>query len=195
MKPHNTEMDLSIATALFFAARGRGYIANPSTSITLQEFKQVEQYQTPARVLISGLGADELFAGYTRHSTAFTRHGYSGLIDELELDFQRIGKRNLARDDRVISHWGREVRYPYLDEDFVRYTLGLNVWQKCGFRESSREAVGDDVEPAKMLLRLLALELGLQGAAREKKRAIQFGARTAKMETGNGRKRGTDIVE
>ena len=195
MKPHNTEMDMSIATALFFAARGRGYIAKPSTSITLQEFKQAEQYQTPARVLISGLGADELFAGYTRHRTAFTRHGYSGLIDELELDFQRIGKRNLARDDRVISHWGREVRYPYLDEDFVRYTLGLSVWQKCGFGESSWEAVGDGVEPGKMLLRLLALELGLLGAAREKKRAIQFGARTAKMETGTGRKRGTDIVE
>lgn len=195
MKPHNTEMDLSIAMALFFAARGRGYIAKPHTSFPLQEFEQAEQYRTPARVLISGLGADELFAGYTRHSTAFARHGYSGLIDELELDFQRIGKRNLARDDRVISHWGREVRYPYLDEDFVRHTLGLHVWQKCGFREGLPEAVGDDVEPAKMLLRLLALELGLQGAAREKKRAIQFGARTAKMETGKGRRRGTDVVE
>jgi asparagine synthetase B (glutamine-hydrolysing) len=195
MKPHNTEMDLSIAMALFFASRGRGYIEKPSTSLPLHELEQAEQYQTPARVLISGLGADELFAGYTRHRTAFTRHGYRGLIDELQLDFERIGKRNLARDDRVISHWGREVRYPYLDEDFVRYTLGLNAWQKCGFRESSQEAVGDDVEPAKMLLRLLALEQGLHGAAREKKRAIQFGARTAKMETGKGRRRGTDVVE
>jgi asparagine synthetase B (glutamine-hydrolysing) len=195
MNPHNTEMDLSIAMALFFAARGRGYVKKQSISLPLHESEQTEPYQTTARVLISGLGADELFAGYTRHSTTFTRSGYRGLIDELELDFQRIGKRNLGRDDRVTSHWGREVRYPYLDEDFVRYALGLKVWQKCGFRESFPEAVGHDVEPAKMLLRLLALELGLQAAAREKKRAIQFGARTAKMEIGKGRRKGTDVVE
>ena len=95
----------------------------------------------------------------------------------------------------MTSHWGKEVRYPYLDEDFVRYALGLKVWQKCGFRQSSPEGTAHDVEPAKKLLRLLALELGLQGAAREKKRAIQFGARTAKMEIGKGRRKGTDFVE
>lgn len=195
MSPHNTEMDLSIAMALFFAARGRGCVQRSSESSPSHEVEQIVPYQTSARVLISGLGADELFAGYARHSSAFRRHGYGGLIDELDLDFQRIGQRNLGRDDRVTSHWGKEVRYPYLDEDFVRYTLGLSVWHKCGFRESSSEEVGDSVEPAKMLLRLLALELGLQGAAKEKKRAIQFGARTAKMEIGKGRRRGTDVVE
>lgn len=195
MNPHNTEMDLSIAMALFFAARGRGYVQRPSASFSSCESDHTESYQTTARVLISGLGADELFAGYTRHSTAFTRHGYVGLIDELEIDFQRIGKRNLGRDDRVTSHWGKEVRYPYLDEDFVRHTLGLKIWEKCGFRERFPEEVTADVEPAKLLLRLLALELGLQGAAREKKRAIQFGARTAKMEIGRGRRKGTDVVE
>jgi hypothetical protein len=36
------------------------------------------------------------------------------------------------------------------------------------------EKVAEGVEPAKMLLKLLALDLGLQGLAREKKRAIQF---------------------
>ena len=195
MEPHNTEMDFSIAMALYFAARGRGFVREPLQSTASPEYKAAELYQTTARVLISGLGADELFAGYTRHSTAFARRGYGGLIDELELDFRRIGKRNLGRDDRVTSHWGKEVRYPYLDENFVRYTLGLELWQKCGFREGFVEKVTENVEPAKMLLRLLALELGLQGAAREKKRAIQFGARTAKMEIGKGRGKGTDVVE
>jgi asparagine synthetase B (glutamine-hydrolysing) len=195
MYPQNTEMDLSIAMALFFAARGQGLIERSFTSTSSPGPKRTELYQTTARVLLSGLGADELFAGYTRHSNAFARRGYGGLMDELELDFQRIGKRNLGRDDRVTSHWGKEVRYPYLDEDFVRYALGLKVWQKCGFRQSSPEGAEHDVEPAKKLLRLLALELGLQGAAREKKRAIQFGARTAKMEIGKGRRKGTDFVE
>ena len=175
--PHNTEMDLSIAYALYFAARGIGTVQFGSGD-------QATSYTTPARVLLSGLGADELFGGYTRHATAFTRKGYLGLVDELELDFNRLGKRNLGRDDRVISHWGKEVRYPYLDEDLVSWALRLPVWEKCGFGlvDTCEESSNPSLEPGKRLLRLLAWKLGLRNAAAEKKRAIQFGARTARME-------------
>ena len=177
--PHNTEMDLSIAYALYFAARGTG-------TIQIESSDQAIRYATPARVLLSGLGADELFGGYTRHATAFDRRGYSGLAEELELDFNRLGKRNLGRDDRVISHWGKEVRYPYLDEDLVSWALRLPTWEKCGFGQidTCKDGSIPLLEPGKKLLRLLAWKLGLQNAAAEKKRAIQFGARTAKMEVG-----------
>lgn len=191
MHPHNTEMDLSIATALYFAARGSGSARHHATGALVP-------YTTPARVLISGLGADELFAGYTRHAAAFTRRGFQGLVAELELDFNRLGKRNLGRDDRIISNWGKEVRYPFLDEDFVTWALQLPVWQKCGFGETKRvEAEGFycpslNLEPGKKLLRLLAWKLGMERAAQEKKRAIQFGARTAKMEA--GKTKGTQAV-
>lgn len=177
--PHNTEMDLSIAYALYFAARGMGTVQTESGDGAMH-------YTTPARVLLSGLGADELFGGYTRHATAFDRRGYSGLADELAFDFNRLGKRNLGRDDRVISHWGKEVRYPYLDEDLVSWALRLPVWEKCGFGQADNCEDGSIplLEPGKKLLRLLAWDLGLRSAAAEKKRAIQFGARTAKMEVG-----------
>lgn len=179
IRPHNTEMDLSIAYALYFAARGIG-------TVQIESGDQAIHYTTPARVLLSGLGADELFGGYTRHATAFNRRGYPGLADELELDFNRLGKRNLGRDDRVISHWGKEVRYPYLDEDLVSWALKLPVWEKCGFGQVDTCEDGSIplLEPGKKLLRLLAWKLGLRNAAAEKKRAIQFGARTAKMEVG-----------
>ena len=184
--PHSTEMDLSIALALYFAARGAGIILDPLTSTEIP-------YTTPARVLISGLGADELFAGYTRHATAFARNSYAGLLEELDLDFKRLGKRNLGRDDRVISHWGKEVRYPYLDEEVVKWALRAPVWEKCGFGESIS---GDEevLEPGKKVLRLVAWKLGMRGVAAERKRAIQFGARTAKMEEGRKRTRGTDAL-
>ncbi|MCJ1349818.1 hypothetical protein MMC31_008059 [Peltigera leucophlebia] len=186
MHPHNTEMDLSIACALYFAARGIGTIVG-------QNADNRNIYTTTARVLLSGLGADELFAGYTRHATAFDRNGYQGLTDELGLDFNRVGKRNLGRDDRVISHWGREARYPYLDENLVSWVLELPVWKKCGFGET--QPVEDKelnfkppyFEPGKKALRLLAWKLGMETAATEKKRAIQFGARTAKMEAGKSK--------
>lgn len=189
--PHDTEMDLSIAYALYFAARGRGTIYDTLTKDTCA-------YTTPARILVSGLGADELFGGYTRHTTSFSRGGYQGLLDELQLDFDRLGKRSLGRDDRVISHWGKEARYPYLDEDFVTWALKLPVYEKCNFGQSEKKGTHTKepdlplLEPNKHILRLLAWKVEMKSAATEKKRAIQFGARTAKMTA--GRTKGTQVI-
>lgn len=192
-------MDLSIACALYFAARGQGIAYTDAAS-------SPTSYTTPARVLLSGLGADELFGGYVRHATAYSRQGYPGLIAELRLDVSRLGKRNLGRDDRAMSHWRREVRFPYLDEVLVRWAIELPVWEKCDYGYADGV-----VEPGKRVLRLLALELGMAGVAGERKRAvgcshacdlglntnlpfaqIQFGARTAKMES--GRTKGTTLL-
>ncbi|TQN69464.1 Asparagine synthetase domain-containing protein [Colletotrichum shisoi] len=182
MHPHNTEMDLSIAYALYFAARGIGMAqSHPSGTAT--------HYATPARVLLSGLGADELFGGYVRHATAFSRRGHPGLLDELKLDVGRLGKRNLGRDDRAMAHWSREVRFPYLDEDFVKWSIELPVWEKCDFGFTEADA---EIEPGKRVLRLLAETLAMTAVAREKKRAIQFGSRTAKMES--GKTKGTTLI-
>lgn len=164
--PHNTEMDLSIAYALYFAARGSGQATTNSDNSPIQ-------YTTQARVLLSGLGADELFGGYTRHATAFNRKGYSGLLDELKLDVDRLGKRNLGRDDRVISNWGREARFPYLDEALVKWAVQCPIWEKCGFQLGERqERQVPDIEPGKKVLRLLAYQLGMHLVAMEKKRAV-----------------------
>lgn len=179
MHPHNTEMDLSISYALYFASRGTGLANVDHESVS-------QKYTTPAHVLLSGLGADELFGGYQRHATAFTRRGYPGLLDELQLDFSRLGKRNLGRDDRVISDSGREVRFPFLDEDFIALALELPVWAKCDF-ENVQQGDSDNparfLEPGKRILRMLAWQLDMKNVAAEKKRAIQFGARTAKVKT------------
>jgi asparagine synthetase B (glutamine-hydrolysing) len=171
MHPHNTEMDLSIASALYFAARGCGIL---DYSLGAESVP----YTTAARVLLSGLGADELFAGYTRHATAFRRAGHVGLLDEIELDVGRLGKRNLGRDDRVISHWGREARFPFLDEALVAWAVCAPLTDKCDFGATAveQQELGRDesqeLEAGKKVLRCLAWKLGLKGAAAEKKRAV-----------------------
>lgn len=194
MRPHNTEMDLSIACALYFASRGQGDVA------TVDGGDTTTTYTTTARVLLSGLGADELFAGYGRHGIAFARQGFQGLIDEIALDVGRLGKRNLGRDDRVISNWGREARFPFLDEELVSYATQTPVWERCGFGTAKAESAPNDeldriaksLDSEKKALRLLALKLGMVQTAQEKKRAIQFGSRTAKMES--GRSKGTQTI-
>nr|POE47583.1 asparagine synthetase domain-containing protein c4f6.11c [Quercus suber] len=167
MQPHNTEMDLSICLALYFAARGIGYLNRGS--------RIAQPYVSSARVLLSGLGADELFAGYTRHATAFKRSGPSGLLDELDLDIGRLGKRNLGRDDRVISDSSREVRFPFLDEVVIAWALALPVHEKCDFQciHLDRSACDSSaLEPGKKILRCVAWKLGMKNVAKEKKRAV-----------------------
>ncbi|KAK9325379.1 asparagine synthase-domain-containing protein [Lipomyces orientalis] len=176
MFPKDSVMDFSIALAFFFAARGLG------TMYDSPDADPAEEYSTPSRVLISGLGADELFAGYTRHGTSFARGGYETLADELTLDFGRLHERNLGRDDRVGADWGREFRYPYLDEEFVHFAL------QCPL-DSKMRVQGNGTE-GKWLLRQFARSIGLHHVAEEKKRAIQFGARSAKMEAGQGKIKG-----
>lgn len=171
--PHNTEMDLSIAIAFYFASRGTGLLATFNSSL------EPVPHTTPARILLSGLGADELLGGYARHTTAFRFRGARGLLSELQLDVGRLGKRNLGRDDRVLAHWGREARYPFLEERVVAWCMRAS-WE---------------VKRDKGVLRCLAKKLGMTEVAGEAKRAVQFGSRSARMEGGeNGKVKGTKVL-
>jgi asparagine synthetase B (glutamine-hydrolysing) len=97
--PRNTVLDFNIGTALWFAARGDGYI-----------YETKQQYTSNARVLLCGIGSDEQLAGYGRHRTSFTRGNWTKLNSELDMDTRRLWIRNLARDDRLISYHGKESR-------------------------------------------------------------------------------------
>lgn len=164
MFPNDSVMDFSIALAFYFCARGVG---------TLQS----STYITRAKVFISGLGADEQLGGYSRHLAAYKSGGYGKLVEELQLDLDRIPTRNLGRDDRMLSHFGREVRWPFLDENVISYLSRLPVNQKMSLGEEG----GD-----KQLLRKLGCSLGIPQASGEKKRAVQFGSRSARMEIEHG---------
>ncbi|KAG4096227.1 hypothetical protein H8356DRAFT_1682263 [Neocallimastix lanati (nom. inval.)] len=178
--PLTTLMDFSIAMSFWFASRGKGFIIN--------ENGEKIDYQSKAKILLSGLGADEQLCGYGRHRTHFKHESWKGLIEETQLDISRISTRNLGRDDRIISDHGREVRFPYLDEKVMIYLCQLPIHLKADLRYP--KGVGE-----KLLLRHLARKLKLENSSKEPKRAVQFGARAAKMELGCGKTKGTEKLK
>lgn len=194
--PLQTVLDESLGAALWFAARGIGHVTSPMASASTV-------YTSPARVLLHGSGADELFGGYTRHRNAFTRAmaaaaananatpadlsavGWAALTAELQLDWTRLPARNLARDDRCIADHGRTARAPYVHEAVAQFVHRLAAQQRCTFAGGAPVGVGD-----KLLLRLVAHRLGLRSAAALPKRALQFGSRIADSRQNGGDRSG-----
>lgn len=221
MYPAKTEMDLSIAIAFYFAARG-GPARKWELKDSLVEWGDFcdnellyatvkEDYVSNAKVLFSGLGADETFAGYSRHEAVLNGieedsnseailEAYTKLNELLLHDIKVIESRNLGRDDRVISCWGKELRYPYLDEEVVKFVTNdigphLKLHYSWEIRKTKKLSKRVKVPVRKYILRKLAVKLELIWVADELKRAIQFGAKSAKMEIGQGRAKGTDSIE
>ncbi|NXS95775.1 ASND1 protein, partial [Jacana jacana] len=167
INPLDTVLDDSIGCAMWFASRGEGFISNQG---------ELKSYKSPAKVVLTGIGADEQLAGYTRHRVCFKKYGLEGLNKELEMELDRISSRNLGRDDRIIGDHGKEARFPFLDEDVVSFLNSLPISEKADL--TLPRGVGE-----KLLLRLAARELGLTASTVLPKRAVQFGSRIAKLES------------
>ncbi len=98
------------------------------------------------------------------------------------MDLDRLPSRNLGRDDRIISSHGVETRFPYLSLSVVDHIASLLIHYKIGLASSSSPGGLAD----KIILRMACLQTGLVLAASRKKRAMQFGTRSARMEMEDG---------
>ncbi|PIY59911.1 ATP-binding protein, partial [Candidatus Woesearchaeota archaeon CG_4_10_14_0_8_um_filter_47_5] len=112
------------------------------------------------RVLFSGLGSEEVFAGYERHrrSANVNLECRSGLL--------KMYERDLYRDDVITMAHSIELRLPYLDRDLVCFGLGI----------PPRFKLGDERD--KIILRRVAERLGLSKEfAWRRKQAAQYGSK------------------
>ena len=127
-------------------------------------------YTTRAKVLLCGIGADEMFAGYARHRTMLRSGGEAGLSRALSSDVSGLWLRNLGRDDRVTAQHGRELRTPFLAAPL------LSFWQHTPLHalHSLPSALG-----GKAVLREVGRRAGLLRVAGLEKRAMQFGSRVS----------------
>ncbi|ORM39750.1 putative asparagine synthetase domain-containing protein [Babesia sp. Xinjiang] len=166
----------------------------------------VHDYVSNSKEVLIGSGADELFGGYGRHAVAHQTEDAS-YSTEVDKDLRRLWKRNLGRDDRVVNAQGIRALYPYLHDDVIGTLMKLNInsatvvdalncpeWFKtlavyqniqydtlrnCEFLDEDRNR-NVAIYINKWILREIALRMGLKHCAHFKKRAIQFGTRSAK---------------
>lgn len=153
--PNRTVMDLSLAMVIYHGSHAI----------------------TKGKILLCGMGADEQLGGYERHRDL--KNDSSALLAELQMDLDRISTRNLGRDDRCVGDVGVEGRFPFLDEQFVRFVC---------------EQVPLEAKIDKWLIREMLRLRGVSDTlARRPKKAMQFGAKSAKIES--NKQHGEDLLE
>jgi len=117
------------------------------------------------RVMFSGQGADELFAGYHRYRHLLAE---GKLGEALRHDLENIYHVNLERDDAATMANSVELRVPFLDLRVIGVAMSIPAHLKIH---------GPEDELRKRILREAALEMGVpEYIAMRPKKAAQYGS-------------------
>ena len=112
------------------------------------------------KVIFSGLGSEEIFAGYERHKNSIN------INQECLSGLRKMYERDLYRDDVITMDNSMELRLPFLDVKLVDYALKIPGKYKI------------KGEVTKYILREIALDKGItKEYAFRKKTAAQYGSK------------------
>lgn len=126
------------------------------------------------RVMLSGQGADELFAGYHRYLGFYHEKGEEAQKD-LMGDVENLYHVNLERDDKVTMASSVELRVPYLDLQIINMAMDIPMKYKIN---------GKDDQLRKCVLREVASEIGVpREIVNRPKKAAQYGSGIHKILT------------
>lgn len=131
-------------------------------------------------IMFSGLGSEEIFAGYRRHRQV------DNINQECLHGLHLLHTRDLYRDDVITMSQTQELRVPFLDDDLIKYSLPLPPTFKVDVEKI--QSIKSDVykKPylntsvrSKIILRDIAIEyLNLEEKyANRQKKAAQYGSK------------------
>ncbi len=118
--------------------------------------------------VLSGLGADALFAGFSRTKRILKEDGVKGVEMDLQASLQNAQNNDYKRDSQILGHFGKRLHAPFLDEKVIKEGMKIPVLEKIKNEKD---------ELRKWPLREMAKEIGLPELAwKGKKKALQYGS-------------------
>lgn len=113
--------------------------------------------------IFSGLGSEEIFAGYDRHDKSENPH------EECWNGLKLMFERDMVRELKIAKYFNIITLTPFLDENLILYAMTI----------PSKYKINKDNK--KIILRKSAIKLGLKEEfALRPKKAAQYGSRTDK---------------
>ena len=122
---------------------------------------------TKEKTIVTGLGSEEIFAGYHRHKKANTSQ--KELFKESWQGLKRCYKNDIERDTKIARNLKKQILTPFLDESLIIAAMNINPRDKIkkGYK--------------KYILREISLELDLpEELAFRKRKAAQYGSNILK---------------
>ena len=131
-------------------------------------------------LILGGQGADEVFCGYSKYLDLST----DNLLKQREEDMVKLNSLTLPHEKKVVSHYGKNIFYPFLHNDVTEFVSCLNP-----------EVLIPRGDDRKMILRDAALELGYPDIASKKKKAAQYGTGSMNLMKKIAKNRGLSVSE
>jgi len=129
------------------------------------------------RLLVSGQGADELFAGYGRYASMTLEEK----ARQMDVDMSKLLEETLEHEEAIARHHGKELRHPFLRPESVAAVNSIPLERRVGTLST------------KELLREVARLLGAGDIAERKKKAAQYGSGAMRALKAEAKSRGMSV--
>jgi asparagine synthase (glutamine-hydrolysing) len=140
------------------------YVVNVGVAVVFYLALKLSKEKGKEAMFFSGLGSEEIFAGYLRHEEAENKH------EECWSGLRQMWGRDLIRDAAIAEHFGIRILTPFLDKDVIKTAMKIHISRKI------------NQEHKKIILREIAEELGLKHEyAWRPKQGAQYGSKSVKL--------------
>jgi asparagine synthase (glutamine-hydrolysing) len=134
-------------------------------------------------VIISGLGSDEILAGYGSHTKALEK-GWKEVQKECEHRIKEEVKKDIERDQSIGQYYNIDIATPFMDKKVIDIALKIHPKHKISKHEK------------KIILKQIAKEMDLPKYIYERsKKAAQYGSGSHKIIKKLSKKAGFDTIK